>query len=150
MKVIFTDNVSGVATKGTIKNVKNGFFRNYLLPCKKAVLATEPLIKKWEVLRQQVMIEKGNLLKQIEELKRRFEGTKVKIEKKVTKKGTLYGGVKPADIVAAVKTMLSIDLPVESIVIGTPIKTIGAFEVKINLGEGVATTLPIEVIEKTA
>lgn len=150
MKVIFTDNVSGVATKGTIKNVRNGFFRNYLLPFKKAVLATEPLVKRWEELRKQIMIGKENLLKQIEELKRRFEGARVKIEKKVTKKGTLYGGVKPADVIAAVKTMLNIDLPVESVVIATPIKTVGAFEIKINLGEGVATTLPIEVIEKTA
>lgn len=148
MKVIFTDNVAGVAFKGDSKNVKPGFFRNYLLPYKKAVLATEPLLRRWEEQKKRMLIAKEQLHAKIQEMQRRLAGVKVKIEKKVTKKGTLYGGVKPADIVKAILEGFSIEIPEEAVAITTPIKSVGTYEVKLNLGAGMETIVPIEVVEK--
>lgn len=150
MKVIFTANVAGVAVKGDSKNVKNGFFRNYLLPQGKAILATPNALKDWEERRKKVVIEKENLKNQVEEMKRRVAGSKIKIEKKVTKKGTLYGGVKEADIAKAIVDFLKLEVPATAIVIKEPIKTIGLFEVTLNLGEGIETAIPIEVVAKVA
>jgi large subunit ribosomal protein L9 len=148
MKVIFTANVPGVASKGDSKNVKNGFFRNYLLPQGKALLATPNALKEWEERRKKILIEKENLKTQVEEMKRRVAGSKIKIEKKVTKKGTLYGGVKAADIAKAIKDFLKLEIPETAIVMKEPIKAVGSFEVTLNLGEGIETSLPIEVVEK--
>lgn len=148
MKVIFLDQVPGVATRGDVKNVKPGFFRNYLLPQKKAVLATEPLLKEWDELKKRMLIEKEQLRGKLEEMKRRLSAAKLKIEKKVTAKGTLYGGVKPADIAKAVRAEYSVEIPEEAVMIEKPIKAVGTYEVRLNFGEGVETMLPLEVVEK--
>ena len=148
MKVIFLDSVPGVAIRGDIKNVKSGFFRNFLLPRRKAVIATEPLMRDWEEKRKHILIEKGHLKAKIEELKSRLAGSCARIEKKVTAKGTLYGGVKAIDIARAVKEQFSIEIPVEAVVMDDAVKAVGKYEIKLNLGEGVSASLPIEVVEK--
>lgn len=148
MKVIFTDSVTGVASKGDIKNVKDGFYRNYLLPYKKAMMATEPLIKEWEERRKKMLIEKEQIKAQFEEIKRRIAGVKVKIEKKITAKGTLYGGVKQSDIAKAIQNQLNLEVTAEFVVIDKPIKSVGVYGIKLNLGEGIETNLEVEVVEK--
>ncbi len=134
--------------KGDVKNVKNGFFRNFLLPYKKAVLATGNLLKDWEDKRKKVMIEREELRGKLEEIKRRAEGAKVKIEKKITTKGTLYGGVKEADIAAAIKDQLNLDIPASAVVLDKAIKAIGTYEIKLNFGEGIEATVPVEITKK--
>ncbi len=148
MKVIFTDHVAGVAHRGDIRNVRNGFFRNYLLPYKKAVMATQPLLKEWEERRKRMLIDKEQLKSKLEETMRRLSGAKAKIEKKVTKKGTLYGGIKAKDVASALKEQFHIEVPESSVVMSDHIKAVGTFDVKLNFGEGVETVVPIEVVEK--
>lgn len=134
--------------RGDVKNVKPGFFRNYLLPFRKAVPATDALLKQWEEIKKKMLIEKENMKEKLEEMKRRFAETKLFIEKKVTKKGTLYGGVKAADVVRAVKEQLNIDIPEAAIVMEKAIKTVGQCEVTVKLGEGIEMKIPVEVLEK--
>lgn len=148
MKVIFTDNVQGVATRGDVKNVKRGFYRNFLLPGKKAVLASEPMLKEWEERRKRMLIEKENLIAQLKETKRRLDEAKIRLEKKVTAKGTLYGGVKATDIVKAIKEQLNIEVPAASVIVGAAIKAVGNHSIKLHLGEDVEAEIPVEVIEK--
>lgn len=148
MKVIFTKNVPGVGSKGDIKNVSDGYYRNFLEPKKNAILATQEMLAVWESKRQQIMIEKEQLKKQFEEMKRRIGGGHIRIEKKVTKAGTLYGGVKKSDIAVAIKEALKLEISEESIVLKSPIKQVGQHEITIHLAEGIETTLPIEVVSK--
>lgn len=148
MKVIFTDNVSGVALKGDVKNVKSGFYRNYLQPFKKAAPATANALKDWEERRKRILIERENLKGKLEEMKRRFAETKLFVEKKVTSKGTLYGGVKASDIVSAVKQQLNIEISATSVVMKKAIKTVGVCEVLLHLGEGIELKVPVEILAK--
>lgn len=148
MKVIFTDNVSGVALKGDVKNVKSGFYRNYLQPFKKAAPATANALKDWEERRKRILIERENLKEKLEEMKRRFAETKLFVEKKVTSKGTLYGGVKASDIVSAIKQQLNMEVPETAVVMKKAIKTVGVCEVLLHLGEGIELKVPVEVLEK--
>ena len=148
MEVIFTDNVPGVASRGDAKNVKAGFFRNFLLPRAKAIPASDQALKEREERRSRMLIAKEQLKTQLEELKRRLGGAKLQIEKKVTAKGTLYGGVKASDVVKAIKAQFNVEVPETAVVLKTAIKKVGAYELTLNLGEGVSTTLPIEVTEK--
>ncbi len=148
MKVIFTDHVPGVASRGDVKNVRDGFFRNYLMPYRKAVIATEPLLKNWEERRKRMLIEKEQLKTKLEETMRRLAGAKAKIEKKVTKKGTLYGGVKAKDVAAALKAQFQLEVPETAVVLTDHIKAVGTFDVKLNFGEGVETIVPVEIVAK--
>lgn len=148
MKVIFTDNVQGVAVKGDVKNVRNGFYRNFLQPRHKAVPATENLLSQWEERRKKILIEKEHLRSKLEEMKGRLAEGRLKIEKKVTAKGTLYGGLKAADIAKAVKEQLNMELSEEAIILDAPIKSAGTYEVKLHLGENINVALPLEVVKK--
>lgn len=146
MQVIFTENVPGVGVKGDIKNVKPGFFRNYLLPYQKAVPATEPLLKQWEEYRKKMLIEKEQLRAKLGEIKERLAASTLTIEKKVTKKGTLYGGVKASDVVLAIKAGFNIEIPEEAVVLPQAIKTAGTHQISLKLGEGISTAVPLEVV----
>lgn len=148
MKVIFTDNVTGVASRGEVRNVKGGYFRNYLLPYKKAMAATEQLLKSWEDKRKKILIEKENLRNQLEEIKRRLGEKKLKIEKKVTKKGTLYGGVKAPDIIKEIKAQFNVEIPAGAVKLEKEIKAVGLYEVALDFGDNIKTTLPLEVVAK--
>lgn len=148
MKVIFTDNVTNVAARGDVKNVKPGFFRNYLQPFKKALLATEPLLREWEERRKRMLIAKEQLKAKMAEIARRFENAKVRIEKKVTKKSTLYGGVKALDIVKALHEQFNIEIPENAVLIEKPIKSTGTYQITLTLAEDVKTQLTVEVCEK--
>ena len=149
MKVIFTDDVKSVASAGDAKNVKDGFFRNYLLPRKKAVIATEHLLKQWEQRRKKLLIAKEQLHAKFKEAKQRLEGAVLKIAKKVTKKGTLYGGVKPADIAKEIQEQLNIEIQPSAVIIDQPIKTVGKFDIKLDFGEGIMANVSVEVEEKS-
>lgn len=148
MKVIFTENVPGVALKGDVKRVKNGFFRNFLLPRSKAIPATESLLAEWEERRKRLVIAKEQLRSKLEETKKRLAGAKFRIEKKVTAKGTLYGGVKAADITKVLRAECSIEVPESAVIIDKPIKAVGTYEIRINFGEGVETLVSVEVVQK--
>lgn len=150
MKVIFTDSVKGVAVKGDVKNVRPGFFRNYLSPYKKALPATESLIKEWEERKKKILIEKEQLKTRLEEIKRRLADIKLRIEKKVTKKGTLYGGIKAIDIVKAAKEQMKLELPENAVVMAGHIKAVGTYEVSLNFGDGIETKVSLEIVEKTS
>lgn len=148
MKVIFTSSVKDVAYKGDIKNVTEGYFRNFLMPRNLAVFATDASLKAWDSKRKQIMLERENLAGQFEEMKRRLGDKKLTIEKKVTAKGTLYGGIKASDVVKALKDNLNTDVAVESVIVPDHIKTVGTHTVRIKLGEGVEATVDIEVVKK--
>ncbi len=148
MKVIFTSTVKDVALKGDIKNVSEGFFRNYLMPRDLAVHASDKALAAWETRRKELMLERENLVKQFDEMKRRLADGKVVIAKKVTTKNTLYGGVKPSDVANAIKEAMKVDIQEDMIVVPDHIKAVGIYAVTIKLGEGVSTQLDIEVVKK--
>lgn len=148
LKVIFTATVKNVALRGDIKNVSEGYFRNYLLPRKLAIHATGGALAAWEAKRKDLMIERENILQQFEEMKRRLAGNKIVIEKKVTTKGTLYGGIKTADIVKALKDSMKINIDPTSIIIPDHIKAVGTYSIMVQLGEGVEAHLDIDVVKK--
>ena|SRR3989338_4117141 len=148
MKVIFTENVQGVAVRGDVKNVKNGFYRNFLMPFKKASPANAAMLKEWEERRKKLIIEREEMKKQFEEIKRRITGAVLTVEKKVTKKGTLYGGIKASDVAELIKKEFKVDVPETAVKIKAVIKSVGTYETPIHLGEGVDTTVTLKVVEK--
>ena len=147
MKVIFNTDVRGQGKKGELKEVSDGYARNYLLPRKLAAEATADNInalKQREKARaRQIELEKA----QAAENAKKLEGVQVIVRAKAGEKGKLFGAVTSAEISKALREQFDIDIEKNKIVQGEPIKTFGSYQVKAKLGYEVSGTVNVLVIE---
>ena len=129
MKVIFNVDVRGQGKKGELKEVSDGYARNYLLPRKLASEATTDNI---------------NALK----LKEKARAAQMAREKaEAGDKGKLFGSVTSQEISDALKAQHGIEIEKNKIVQPEPIKTFGSFQVKAKLGYEISGTINVLVIE---
>lgn len=145
MKVILTDEIRGLGTRGDIVTVKDGYARNFLIPKNLAREATpgnlksiEQERKKWALLAQQ---EKDAARKSADAVK----GTKVTIEKRTGEHGQLFGSVTANDIADALLAK-GIDVDKRRIELAHPIKTLGTHDVEVRLHRDVAAQIQVEVV----
>jgi large subunit ribosomal protein L9 len=145
MKVILTDEIRGLGTRGDVVSVKDGYARNYLIPKNLAREATpgnlksvEQERKKWALLAQQ---EKDVAQKAAASV----QGVKVTIAKRVGEHGNLFGSVTANDIADAL-TAKGIDVDKRRIELAHPIKTLGTHEVDVRLHREVSAHIQVEVV----
>jgi large subunit ribosomal protein L9 len=147
MKVIFNADVRGQGKKGELKEVSDGFARNYLLPRKLASEATADNIntlKLKEKARQaQMAAEKA----QAEESAKRLAEVNVTIKARAGQGGKLFGAVTSQEISDALKEQFGLVIEKNKIVQAEPIKAFGSYEVKAKLGYEVTGTINLLVIE---
>lgn len=146
MKVIFTDSIANVAFKGDVKNVRPGYFRNFLLPRGKAVLASPDMLALWDKKRQEVLMEKEQVKKKAVEVKEKLETVTLKIAKKITSKGTLYSSITEKDVAAALAKQSKVEVDVNNVTLSEHIKELGKFEVPVQLASGVKAIIHLEVV----
>ena len=148
MKVIFNTDVRGQGKKGELKEVSDGYARNYLLPRKLAAEATADNInalKQREKARaRQIELEKA----QAAENAKKLEGVQVIVRAKAGEKGKLFGAVTSAEISKALREQFDIDIEKNKIVQGEPIKTFGAYSVKAKFGYEISGTINLLVVEE--
>lgn len=147
MKVILQQDVKGQGKKGELKEVSDGYARNFLFPKKLAVEATADNIntmKLQEKAKQaQIAKEKAEARENAEKLK---ECT-VKISAKAGSNGKLFGAVTSKEISDALAAQYNIEIEKNKIVQAEPIKTYGSFEVKVKLGHEISAVLKVMVVE---
>jgi large subunit ribosomal protein L9 len=145
MKVILTEEIRGLGSRGDIVNVKDGYARNFLLPKNLAREATagnlksiEQERKKWALLAEQ---EKVTAQKAADSVK----GTKVTIQKRVGENGHLFGSVTANEIADALEAR---GIPVDKrrIELGHPIKSAGLHDVDVRLHREVTAHIQVEVV----
>ncbi|MBK3332321.1 50S ribosomal protein L9 [Persephonella atlantica] len=145
MKVILAKDVEGWGTIGDIIEVKRGFARNYLIPKGLAYEATDSNIKMVrEILRQKsrkLEREKQKALEIAEKLK----GLEIEIKKPVGTTGKLYGSVTTSDIAEALKEK-GIEVEKKKIMLRSPIRNIGAYNITIRLHPEVSEVIKVHVI----
>jgi large subunit ribosomal protein L9 len=148
MKVIFNQDMRGQAKKGEMKEVSDGYARNFLLPKGLASEATADSINAMKLK------EKARL-KQIEKEKqaalenaKRLEGILVKISAKAGSAGRLFGSVTSKEISEALQAQHGLLIEKNKIVQPDPIKNFGAFAIKVKLGHEVTGILNIIVTEE--
>jgi len=148
MKVIFQQDVKGQGRKGEMKDVSDGFARNYLLPRKLAVEAStdnlNALKLKEKARQKQIAREKA----QAQENARKLEGVLVKISAKAGSAGRLFGSVTSKEIAEALSNQSGIAIEKQKIVQSEPIKTFGSFEVRAKLGHEVSGVIHLLVTEE--
>lgn len=142
MRVIFLQNIKGVAKIGDIKSVADGYARNFLLPNKLAQAATSESMKMAETLKKkrekQYETDKGGSL----ELAQKLEGITVEIKEDANEEGHLYGSVNQKKIIAALKEQ-GITIKEENINLPQHLKTIGEHEVELELHPEVKVKLKL-------
>ena len=148
MKVIFNTDVRGQGRKGELKEVSDGYARNYLLPRKLAAEATadniNALKQKEKARARQIELEKA----QAAENAKKLEGVQVIVRAKAGEKGKLFGAVTSAEISKALREQFDIDIEKNKIVQAEPIKTFGAYSVKAKFGYEINGTINLLVVEE--
>ncbi len=148
MKVVFTENVSGVAQIGDVKNVADGHARNYLFPKGLAVLATPDELRRVESRKRAA----AKLLEQQAEEARgaagELDGISLVFAKRVGSKGNIYGSVSAIAIHQELKRM-GHAVEKSMIKLGEPFKQLGTHDVEIELAKGAIATIKVTIEEAT-
>ena len=147
MKVIFQTDVRGQGKKGEMKEVSDGYARNYLIPRSLAAEATADNINamKLKEKAKAAQIAKEKALAQ--ENEKKLAGVQVVVRAKAGGSGKLFGAVTSQEISDALKAQFDIDIERNKIVQAEPIKTFGSFSVKEKLGYEVSGTINVLVVE---
>lgn len=145
MEVILLEPLQGIGQKGDLKRVRPGFYRNYLLPQGKAVLATDSVKKAWDKRREKMVLAKETLKTKAKEFLERITGKVFVIKQKATKKGTLYSAVTPEKVVEILKVEAKVELSPEMVILKVPIKKTGVHEIKIRVEEGAETNMSLDI-----
>jgi|TARA_Y100000996_G_C22301301_1_gene552263 large subunit ribosomal protein L9 len=146
MKVILLENVRKVGSIGEIIDVKRGFARNFLISKKKALFASKENIKEVEKIKLELGKkdqEKKNEAKLINE---KIKNKQYKINKLSTENKELYGSVKPTEISKVLEETDNVKINPSLIQPSQEIKSIGEFEVIINLHPEVQTQIVIKTV----
>ncbi|MFE5791649.1 50S ribosomal protein L9 [Streptomyces sp. NPDC056503] len=146
MKIILTQEVSGLGAAGDVVEVKDGYARNYLVPRGFALRWTKGGEKDVAQIRRARKIHEIATIEQANEIKAKLEGTKVRLAVRSGDAGRLFGSVTPADVASAIKTAGGPEVDKRRVELGSPIKTLGSHQVLVRLHPEVAAKLGIEVV----
>ena len=147
MKVIFNVDVKGKAKKGELKEVSDGYARNYLLPRKLASEATADNINALKLKEKAKAAQMAREKAEAEGNAAKLNAITVTIRAKAGGAGKLFGAVTSQEISAALKEQHGIEIEKNKIVQAEPIKTFGAYQIKAKLGYEVSGTINVLVIE---
>ena len=146
MKLILTQEVTGLGTAGDVIEVKDGYGRNYLMPRGLAIAWTRGGEKQLRTIRRARSVRDIADLDTAREVQARLEAAPVRLSARAGEAGRLFGAVTPADIVSAVAQAGGPVLDKRRIEVGNPIKTVGAHTVTVRLHPEVAATVQLEVV----
>ncbi len=145
-KVIFLENLEDNKV-GDIKNVADGYARNFLIPRGIVELATKSKMKELEGKLEKIKKEEVVNVKRAEEIAAKISKTKISITEEVNEEGALYGAVTAKEISEILKEK-EFKIEPADIMIEDPIKELGEFEIGIKVGHGVETKVKISVERK--
>ena len=145
MKVILNVDVKGQGKKGELKEVSDGYARNYLLPRK---LATDDNLNAFRLKEKAKAAQIAREKAEAEENAKKLGAIQVKIAAKAGSNGKLFGSVTSKEISDALHEQFDLTIEKQKIVQAEPIKSFGAYEVKCKLGYEVTGTIHVLVIEE--
>ncbi|MBQ8671023.1 MAG: 50S ribosomal protein L9 [Alphaproteobacteria bacterium] len=144
MEVILLEHVEKLGKMGDKVSVKNGYARNYLLPQRKALRATEANVAYFEAQRASLEAHNKELLEAASKMAESLNGFKAVLIRQAAETGQLYGSVTIRDIAAAVKDA-GFDVARRFVYLEKPIKDLGVYQVKLNLHPEVSQTILVNV-----
>jgi large subunit ribosomal protein L9 len=146
MKVVFLEEVEGTARTGDVKNVADGFARNYLLPRKLAAPANDHYIgiaqakASKEARRQDRLDDEAR-----QHVLPKVEGKSVRMEVRVGEQGKLFGSVTARDIAELLQEATRVELEHRQVDLKQPIRELGTHEVSIKITRNVIANITVQV-----
>ncbi len=145
VKLILTQEVTGLGAPGDVVEVAAGYGRNYLVPRGLAMRWTRGAEKQIELIKRARSVREIRGLDDARDAASRLGSLTVRLEKRAGGGGRLFGSISTADIAAAVLAAGGPELDKRRIEIKNPIKTVGAHQVAIRLHPEISATLDVEV-----
>ena len=145
MEVILLEDIPSLGKTGDVVKVKDGYGRNFLIPQKKAAMASSKRIRALEHERRMIQSRLEKSLTEAEKLARRIEEYLCTISKSVGESGKLFGAVTSREIEQNLKEN---GFPVDhkNILLDEPIKSLGVYDVPIKVHQSVTAKLKVSVI----
>ena len=145
MKVILLQNVKGIGQIGDIKNVSDGYGRNFLIPKNLAKIATDTTLKEAEALKAKYAI-----LRRVEEHKAKekaetMKGQVFEMKRSANTKGTLFDGIERMDIAQTLRDATGDHIEEDMIILKEPIKKLGKHTMELELTPEIRTEIILEV-----
>jgi large subunit ribosomal protein L9 len=145
MKVLLTKDVKGVGKSGEIKEVADGYGKNFLIGKGLALLATHEVLKKYESEQKKKIANEAAEIEKLTTIKATLGNLKVIISKKLGNTGHLFGSVTKEEIADALMAQHNIEIDKKEIDTKAGIKTVGNHDLDLKLGHGIHATLHLEI-----
>ena len=148
MKVIFLQDVPKVAKAGEIKEVADGYGRNFLIPQNLALLARSSTISMAEV-QQRIKEQKLSAnMTELTQMADHLEGKEITLQARVGSKERLYGAITASDIASELESATGIAVDKRKIELNEPIHQIGSYDIAIRLAKDIVPKIKVTVKEK--
>lgn len=148
MKVVFLQDVPNVARAGEIKEVANGYGRNYLIPKNLALLAKSSAISLTAAQRKIEAQGQVDNMAEIVKLADQLDGIEVTLKARAGAKDRLYGSITSADIAAELEATTGLVVDKRKMELAEAIRQLGSYEVAIRLAKDVVPKIKVTVTEK--
>ena len=145
MKIILLTNVKSLGQKGDIKEISEGYFRNFLLPNKLAILAELKQISHIQAQKDKATEKLESFKESAMSIKERINNKNLTIKESASENGKLYRAVNEKIISESLSKSFRVEIPEGKIKLDDPIKSIGSYMIKINLFKGVDAEIILNV-----
>jgi large subunit ribosomal protein L9 len=148
MKVILLQDVEGLGKAGDLKEVANGYARNYLLPRRLVAAATPGLIA---TRSQRIASEQRKLEKQVEanrQLAERLSQISLTFKARVGSQGRLYGSITSQDVASALREAENIQIDRRTLELAEPIRSTGTFSIPVKIASGIDSKVTVNVVNE--
>ncbi len=149
MQVMLLKDVAGIGHAGDIKEVSGGYARNYLLPKKLAVAASEGAQKQAQSIRQATERRRDRKLTEAKSLATKVEGQVLTFKMRAGEGDRLYGSITSGEIAEALSKIAGVEIERRQIELEHPIKSLGQHGVPVKVASGVSATIVV-IVERAA
>lgn len=146
MKVLLLKDVNGTGKAGEVKDVKDGYGKNFLIGKGLALHATNDVLAKYRAEQKRKAIKEAEEIEEAKKLSETLNSTKLTITHKIGANGHLIGSVTNKEISESLKEQFDIEVDKKAISLKSKIKAEGTFEADCKLGHGIHATLTVEII----
>jgi large subunit ribosomal protein L9 len=150
VKVIFLQDVPDVARAGEVKDVADGYGRNFLIPQNLAVLASPSAINVLEAQSKSKARVQAQTESELTELAGQLEGKEIMLKARVGAKERLYGSITTADIAEGISSAEGLVVDKRKIELAEPIHQVGSYEVTIRLARDIVPKIKVTVVGEEA
>jgi large subunit ribosomal protein L9 len=147
MKVILLDDVTKVGRRGEVREVSDGYARNFLIPKKLALSATQGNLKNLEHIKQQAEAKADRVKSYAEELRAQIETLVYEERRQASEEGKLFGSVTAQDVVDFLASR-GVKVDRKRLTLDEPIKALGEFSVSMRLHPDVTAQLRVNVVRE--